>query len=233
MLSKKASNMVTNMVKRQYETIITKIVQNKGQDTDVVHFLGKKNLSVWKEFKNKGDVPYQPDIDMLLCKNVNGQRYAPLHAIEFKAFYYYPESGRLIYSYYAGIDEALALLNFGIDYVSLFHSFIFEVYDYPLNRERWDQQSDNYWKYTEPVRHLIKKLKLPIGYTAAFTFTERGILQDTEELPIIANIAEPDRIVIEAKKNPIRGNAKKIRKVIINKLKINDDKSMIRGPLIR
>ena len=216
----------------QYEKMVVNIVKKRANTESKIEFLGRKNLSSWIEFKNR-DYILQPDIDMLLCKKINGQRYTPLHAIEFKTFYFKENNDRLNYSYYAGLDESLALLNFGIDYVSLFQVFIFEVYDFHSNPNRHDRQIENYQKYTDPIRYLIKSLKLPMGYTAAFTFSENGEITNDSKVEILDNISNPEKGVIKAKKNKIDGNGRTIRKIILNKLNIKEDKSFEGGPLIR
>lgn len=219
-------------MKLQYEKMVVNIVKKRVNTESEIEFLGRKNLSRWIEFKNR-DYILQPDIDMLLCKKINRQRYTPLHAVEFKTFYFKENNERLNYSYYAGLDESLALLNFGIDYVSLFQVFIFEVYDFHSNPNRHDRQIENYFKYTDPIRYLIKSLKLPIGYTVAFTFSENGEITNDSKVEILDNLSNPEIVVIKAKKNKIEGNGRTIRKTILKKLNIKEDKSFEEGPLIR
>lgn len=220
----------------QYEKLISNIVGRQAEKAEDIEYLGRKNLSSWLEFRKleaegHGFVT-QPDIDALICKKVNGQRYTPLHAVEFKAFYFRRDETRLNWSYYAGLDQALALLNFGVDYVTLLQCFVFDVQDSYINPDRFGLQEGNYIDLTEPIRHLIKSLNLPIGYTAAFTFSEKGMMPQGTKVEILDLKSKPDSFVIRAKRNKIGEWNKGIRKIILKKLNIADEESMIMGPLL-
>ena len=84
--------------------------------------------------------PFQPDIDMLCGPIANGERSAPISAVELKLFT--NKGGRFPVipktrsgeGFYAGIDQALALLLNGVDYSWLWHVFL-------IPYQRWDSSS--------------------------------------------------------------------------------------------
>jgi len=223
------------MVLRNEYLFLEAIREKIEKTTNTVECLGRKNLCSWDDFPDE-KYAFQPDIDMLLCKKVNGKRYAPLHAIECKVFYYYQDVPRLNNKYYAGLDQALALLNYGMDYVSLLHGFLISFEDF--NSKKYEKQLENYvFKYTAPLRDIIKSLKLPIGYTAAYGFTlKKGKFHKKSGIEILEKRGtqkRPYSLIIEAKRNQMSKRKRRIRKRILSKFSINDDESMIKGPLLR
>lgn len=207
------------------------MIKERVNQFDDVEILGRKNLSAWKEFKDSS-FPLQPDIDMLLCKKDGDLKTVPLQGIEFKAFYI-RDTGRTNWSYYAGLDEALALINYGLDYVTLFHCFIFDVYYIDTNNSDNNKQINNFSNYSNPMRNLIKKLKLPIGYIPSYTFSESGRIGINEKVEIIDNASSPDVCVITAKRLRMNRMSRSIRKEIIKKLEIDDNKLQISDPIIK
>ena len=104
-----------------------------------------KWFSSWPTFLALG----QPDIDILFLR-VDEKK---VRAAEIKFFNMESD-----YSFYEGIDEALAYLLFGFDFVSLWHYF---YQDFPEDRLR---------AYATRARRLIVKLKLPISYRCSRVF---------------------------------------------------------------
>jgi len=104
--------------------------------------------------------PLQPDIDILFYDN----REKCLHAVELK--YFAPYKGRTRLSYYEGIDEALALLLYGVDYAHLWHFFIRDVPDTAYH------YSEIVLRYAKAVKNLVEGLDLPIGYEARTVWIE-------------------------------------------------------------
>jgi len=95
--------------------------------------------------------PLQPEIDMILCKGDT------MIAVELK---YFKRSGRgLNHSFYEGIEQALALLRWGFDYVALWQLFEESV----TAQELWF-----YGGWTWNFLHEIPEnggLNLPIEFT--------------------------------------------------------------------
>jgi len=106
---------------------------------------------ILREYKH----PLQPDIDFLYGPKVNDRRSAPLVGVEVKVFSEARYAGVIPKTrlgdiegvgtgYYAGLDEAIAMLTFGLDYVYLWHFII-------LPWEKWE-------KYLEYGKDFSKKL---------------------------------------------------------------------------
>ncbi|MHA1645661.1 MAG: hypothetical protein ACTSV0_11585 [Candidatus Freyarchaeota archaeon] len=79
----------------------------------------------WEKWWGPNPPPAQPDIDLLLVDHRHN-----LWAIEIK-YIKLEKGGKTNYSYYAGLDQALALLRFGFSGVSLWHCFDAEI---PLDK---------------------------------------------------------------------------------------------------
>jgi len=89
----------------------------------------------------------QPDIDILY---VHPARKNTIYAAEVK--YFKRRKQKVNYPFYEGIDEALALLRFGVDRVSLWHYF-----EESIDVQEMKIRASN-------TRNLIERLGLPIGY---------------------------------------------------------------------
>lgn len=93
---------------------------------DFVH-TSRKPLEILKKYNN----PLQPDIDLLYCHKLDDKLQSPIVGAEVKLFSKRTGYGKVIpktsswAGYYAGLDEAIGLLNFGLDYVYLWHLFVF------------------------------------------------------------------------------------------------------------
>jgi hypothetical protein len=218
--------------RRTYEWDVVDIVERRIPHSTDVECMKRVELYKWKEFDpsifNRSEHPIQPgDVDLLLCKHEADERFTPLHAIEAKVFYFH--NNKLNNAYYAGIDQALALLNFGFDFVSLFHCFILSLEDVAQ-----EKQLDNYFGYSKRIRKLIRSSGIPIGYTAFFTFSSGdSINKESERVETVDNISNPDELKIEPKRNQIDEDNLIIREIILNKLNITDDESKIQSGLLR
>lgn len=223
--------------RRTYEWDVVDIVERRIPPSAGVECMKRVELYKWKEFDpsifNQSEHPIQPgDVDLLLCKREDEERFTPLHAIEAKVFYF--RNNKLNNAYYAGIDQALALLNFGFDFVSLFHCFILSLEDVVPENERLKKQLDNYFGYSKRIRKLIGSSGIPIGYTAFFTFSiGDSINKESERVETVDNLSNPDELKIEPKRNYIDEDNLIIRDIILNKLNITDDESKIKSGLLR
>lgn len=217
------------MIQRTYEWDVVDIIERRIPHSAGVECMKRRRLYQWKEFK-QSEYPIQPgDVDLLLCKHEDGRRFAPLHAVEAKVFYF--RNNKLNNAYYAGIDQALALLNFGFDFVSLFHCFIISLEDAASENERHKKQLDNYNSYyTKYIRKIIRLLGTPIGYTAFFTFSNGDSIDKESER--VERVYHKD-LIIEPKRNHIDEDNRISRGIILDKLNITDDESKIKGGLIR
>ena len=138
----------------------------------------------------------QPTIDLLYGPLKGGRRHTPIYACEFK----YIRSSRGL-SYYAGLDEALALLTYGVDKVKLIHL---------IDRKAW--RDDRIKTYPDAMFILITLLRLPIGFET-YLVDETGIFQELEET------------WIEPPQNPLLEEdfVKKTRKFIIKDLALSGE----------
>lgn len=149
----------------------------------------------------------QPDVDILVVHR------GDLVGIELK--YFKLQAGRFKRSYYEGIDQALALLRYGFDYVQLWHCFDEEV------------EAGQVTRFVENTWDLVYRLKLPIGY-ASLRLVKQGHRVSTKEMHVIAgqiwDYDKPPEIgrIQGDTKNPLRDqpDAKSIREFIQHVLRI-------------
>jgi hypothetical protein len=123
-----------------------------------VNLASNKFYPHWEKWHGKPVPSAQPQIDLLLV-----DRSLWLLAAELKYFRKILKKGQINLPFYAGIDEALALLRFGFKIVSLWHFF-----DEKIGLE-------NTKRLCRSCELLVYNLKLPINYQA-FRVTE----SDTE-----------------------------------------------------
>jgi hypothetical protein len=109
------------------------------------------------------EVPLQPDID-ILWKSTDKSK-PELGGVEVKIITANSKDS-LSLPYYRGIDETLALLRFGLDRVLLFELFLISL----DSEEVTNAVIQKYFPYQEATINLLKTLRLPIGYRAAFDF---------------------------------------------------------------
>lgn len=102
-----------------------------------------------------------PDIDLLLGPSASSTQPLII-GVEAKAVYLH--RNRTNVKFYEGLDEALALLRFGVDRVLFFQVFLLPGVDVG---ER-DQMIKAFIHYPMAVRDIVRTTGLPIAYTPAF-----------------------------------------------------------------
>lgn len=112
-----------------------------------INLASYKYKAYWTKWFGKDIPPLQPQIDLLLVKRDDFS----VRAIEVK--YFEMQRKRLNQSYYEGIGEAIALMNFGFESVALWHCFDKNVPLGMLNN------------YATHVANLIATLSLRLDYT--------------------------------------------------------------------
>ena len=179
--------------------------------------------------------PMQPDIDILFGPEVNNKRLTPLTAVEVKLFKGIEKGkspkarGR---GFYEGIEEAIALLTFGVDFVELWQFFLIPLIkeipshlpsevekklleELEKNKGKRDKYLNYVGTYAGFVGTLIKELELPLGYRCfAISMEEDG--------KIWLNPFEGSNIL--PKENPFLVNeaALKIRSLIKEALNVKE-----------
>ncbi|GEM_PF-4023141 len=119
----------------------------------------------------------QPDIDILCCEKGNTFQ---LTGVEIKVFRLRYRRTRDIRKslllpraegkgYYAGLEQALALLAYGLDMAYLWHVFLIPYealkdYDKP---KLFDIFANNVGRYSDTILKIIEHLNLPIGYLSS------------------------------------------------------------------
>jgi len=154
---------------------VDKLARYIQDNPDGVGVLGKR-IGLWRFPKLKNMLSdsqspqmeacklfLQPDIDILLSQEAE---LAPkLVGVEVKAIYIRKREQANI-KYYEGLDEAIALLRFGLDAVRLFQVFIVQLTD----QNAREQMPKRWVEYQIPMRDVIRTLHLPIGYTPSLDF---------------------------------------------------------------
>ncbi len=102
----------------------------------------------------------QPEVDLLICRKERDEKYPPILAAEVK-YIRTTRNGRIVPSYYSGLDEALALLILGFDKVVLIHLVEEEIL------------SKIFLHYAKILSDTIKRLNLPLGYRV-YSLTSLG-----------------------------------------------------------
>jgi hypothetical protein len=158
-----------------------------------VNLASNRFYPYWRKWHGQPVPCAQPQIDLLLVDN-----RLSLLAAEIKYFRKTPKKGQVNLPFYAGIDEALALLRFGFKIVSLWHFFDQEI------------QLENIKRLCRNCELLMNNLHLPINYQA-FKVTESddkiefwrlyyaGTVQP-KELPNAYGISNPFESDIDAQK---------------------------------
>ncbi len=205
------------------QQIINKLVQKledeeKWMVEKNINF-GKMAKARLVKMKVSGEHPLQPQIDILCYDTAKDC----LHAIEVKYYRYtglkdsnYAKILAVMFekgyidgeylnqhisnilqttprTYYAGIDESLALLNYGVDYAWLYH-----VIEIPPKWINW----------TEWVKNIIDST--PVGYKTLM-YTDEKFTKDT-----IMKNADPNPIL--GSSSPESEKLEKIRKALIENL---------------
>jgi len=114
---------------------------------------GRKVRERWYKRFREVCPPLQPEIDIVILEPPNQHSSEPkLRAIEIK--YFKKLNGSVNQSFYKGIEQALALLQWGFDNVALW-----QLFDESLS----DSDLRNYGCKTWSYVHTL--LRLPIEYT--------------------------------------------------------------------
>jgi hypothetical protein len=177
-----------NITEKIFSDILAEIL---GEYNKELWFKSRVNLWELAEVeKNPVEVlrkyasPLQPDIDLLYCNRTNKNGLSsPLVGIEIKLFSNYTGYGRIIpkttswTGYYAGLDEAIALLNYGLDYVYLWHIFVIpldtlskQVEKYGINfTSRITVNSHDFSTACSKIlQNSIVYNQIPIGYVDTY-----------------------------------------------------------------
>ena len=157
----------------------------------------------WKKWHGEPLPSAQPQIDFLLVDtNLN------LLGVELK-YFRKTKGGQINLPFYAGIDEALALLRFGFWTVSLWHFFDNEL------------DGEDYKRLYRNCEILVNHLQLPINYQA-FRITEDGEEPEFWRLYSEGKVQPKELPSAYGKGNPFESglNAQKIQDILRTALKI-------------
>ena len=157
-------------------------------------YLARSHLNIYMESLATGlqlQGPLQPDVDLILSPL---KSFAPTHIEGHEVKLFKVRAGDLLdKSYYSGLDEALALLMFGFDYVY-------------LEAVIWDRRPRRYLHHFEPMRELCGHL--PIGF----------VLRGAYGRPANPRFTKP-AMRIKAKLNPLLSSGRVQRnRLILNAL---------------
>jgi len=182
--------------------------QLRGDFKDVyvnVNLASHRFYPYWQKWFGELMPIAQPQIDMLL---VDGRHQ--LLAVELK-YIRLDKKGQVNYPFYEGIGEALALLRFGFECVSLWHCFDQEI------------SFDFVGRYKDSTSLLIGILNLPIGYSALHIVKSN---EHTQFKEFLTDMSESERLSSpRGKSNPLhsKGDAKKMEDFLRNALKIPEE----------
>jgi len=110
------------MKRRQLERMLTKELAKRlhGEFQRVFHnkipSRNQEILRVWRQYYGHVAPPLQPEIDLILIDDLD-----TIRAVEVK--YFERKGSELSQPFYSGIDQALALLQWGFDNVALWQLF--------------------------------------------------------------------------------------------------------------
>lgn len=157
---------VLEMKIRQMERILTqglkeKFVQTPPQKYDTIYIFKRPAQSSrlkkkWNKLYRPKNItrdlspPLQPEIDMIFCKGNQ------IMAVEIK--YFEIKGNSLSRSFYEGIEQTLALLRWGFDYVALW-----QLFEARIKEELWFYGGWT-WKFVHAPPEL-GGISLPIEYT--------------------------------------------------------------------
>lgn len=155
--------------------------------------LNGQETELWRpeEVTDRYDHPLQPDIDILYGPEKSGTRHGPLVGVEVKHFSHRSGTGSVLPKtrvvprtpddhddadwendggYYTGLDQAMALLQMGLDYVFLVHlvDYSDEIWEFADDEAEFHDAYKNVTKtYSSNLTTLIDTFDLPVGYAAA------------------------------------------------------------------
>lgn len=163
--------------------------------------------------ESEGYIHPLQEIDIIFGPMADDIKKTPITAVEAKLFQRggIPKTARGE-GFYAGVGQAIGLLFQGVDFVELWHFFLFLPDEEKLAEERFITGAGSYTVY---IDSLIKVLKLPIGYWY-FTVT---LNEDWMEVEC------DEKHYIPPKENPFLNapDGLKIRSLIKDKLNINEE----------
>jgi len=180
-----------------------------------INLASRRFYPYWRKWFGKCPSDYlfplaQPQIDLIVVDKDH-------HLLGAEIKYLRLKKSRAELPFYAGIEEALALLRFGFLCVSLWHCFDFKGDNKNVGDIR---------KYREATHKLVSTLNLPINYSALWiTKSKRG--KEAIYLPPSQSIydtiqSQPKLPPLHGKENPLRSmpEVKKIREFLRMSLKI-------------
>lgn len=141
----------TKGVKMINEKFIQDIIKQKLEKRRIGKVKCRLNLantnfeSIWNENYSDETPILQPEIDLVIKNEYS------LNAIEVK-YFKIDKCIKFSYSFYKGIDQAIAYLRFGFDFVALWHVFD----DIPLSQFK---------EYGWRTWNFLRELKIPIDFT--------------------------------------------------------------------
>jgi len=153
--------------------------------------------------------PLQPDIDLLVEDYKDGNR---LTGFEIKIVRWHPSSFRKIAPrarLYTGLDQALSLTTYGLDYVCLWHIFVPSMAAYRkaafTEGEQFAEQFDDdriefALAYSGIPTGILNNFHLPIGYIATGVFLDQAADHPLGRLgvaEVIGNLREPRLLRLE------------------------------------
>lgn len=189
------------------ENFIQDIIKQKLEKRKIGKVRCRLNLAntnfegIWNEkYPNESPI-LQPEIDLVAKNNYS------LNAIEVK-YFKVEEGNKFNYSYYEGIDQAIAYLRFGFDFVALWHVFD----DIPLSQFK---------EYGWRTWNFLRELTIPIDFTY-FIFNNsdnsiKGVkTNDPRDETLLPDLSEGPPILAWRHPNPylLTIEGKKIRSVI-------------------
>lgn len=174
-----------NINEKIFVDVMKEILEQKNGD-----LWFQKRVDLWKladrnvwapDVLEDFEHPLQPDIDLFYCRVEDDQLMSPIVGVEVKLFIGRTGWGKVIpkttgfEGFYAGLDEAISLLGFGLDYVYLWQVFLppqtywTEYLRRPgkKSREEFAYGYDQFLAaYSKEVKKNLLKLRIPIGYVA-------------------------------------------------------------------
>jgi len=121
----------------------------------------------WRKWYDSSEPTFQPEIDILIAES--SYTGPIIKSIEVK--YSRRKGGKLSDSFYAGIEQAIGTLRFGVDKALLWHFFDQEV------------ELELIAKFVITCHRIIHTLELPISYSAYFLEEFEGIEEKWYPLP--------------------------------------------------
>ena len=196
------------MTNKYEKIIVNKVATYLGTNFEDQFSVIDKRIGLWKFPKLKkllsDNVYLSPDIDILLGNTgTNGNEI--IMGVEVKVIY--TQGKNLNLKFYHGLDEALALLRFGLDGARLFQVFLIPL---TITEQENHHMTDTFAKYSKAMGDTIKTLDLPIGYTAALDFltttgTDTQLSADPLQVLDYSDQQQRHRkeqIIVEPKRNP-------------------------------